>query len=120
EFLVYNGPDEQFLGGRIMGADGGIGGTYGVMPQLFAKLDELFVRGEIQKAQQLQTKVNNYITRLLSYPSLFGAAKAILAMRGIETGRPRSPLLPVGPEHMDSLKKLNQDIEETIAAAAHM
>src|SRR5690606_32792901 len=27
EFLVFNGPDQQFLSGRIMGADAGIGGT---------------------------------------------------------------------------------------------
>ena len=26
--MVFNGPDEQFVGGRTMGADGGIGGTY--------------------------------------------------------------------------------------------
>ena len=38
--IVFNGPDEQFVGGRLMGADGGIGGTYGVMPELFLKMDE--------------------------------------------------------------------------------
>ena len=27
-FAVFNGPDEQFVSGRVMGADGGIGGTY--------------------------------------------------------------------------------------------
>ncbi|MEI6873681.1 MAG: dihydrodipicolinate synthase family protein, partial [Spirochaetota bacterium] len=27
EFTVFNGPDEQYLAGRAMGADGGIGGT---------------------------------------------------------------------------------------------
>lgn len=25
--IVFNGPDEQFVGGRLMGADGGIGGN---------------------------------------------------------------------------------------------
>ena len=39
ESIVFNGPDEQFVGGRLMGADGGIGGTYGVMPELFLKMD---------------------------------------------------------------------------------
>ena len=38
--IVFNGPEEQFVGGRLMGADGGIGGTYGVMPDLFLKMDE--------------------------------------------------------------------------------
>ena len=40
--MVFNGPDEQFVGGRTMGADGGIGGTYAVMPELFLKADALF------------------------------------------------------------------------------
>lgn len=35
DYIVFNGPDEQFVGGRMMGAQAGIGGTYGVMPDLF-------------------------------------------------------------------------------------
>ena len=31
DFIVFNGPDEQYVSGRLIGADGGIGGTYGVM-----------------------------------------------------------------------------------------
>lgn len=39
DFIVFNGPDEQFVAGRIMGADAGIGGTYGAMPELYMKMD---------------------------------------------------------------------------------
>ena len=46
--IVFNGPDEQFVGGRLMGADGGIGGTYGVMPELFLKMDEYIRAGEAE------------------------------------------------------------------------
>ena len=34
DFIVFNGPDEQLVSGLAIGADGGIGGTYGVMPEL--------------------------------------------------------------------------------------
>ena len=44
-FAVFNGPDEQFVSGRVMGADGGIGGTYAVMPELFLKMNELIEKG---------------------------------------------------------------------------
>ena len=37
--VIFNGPDEQFISGRVIGAEGGIGGTYGVMPELFLKMD---------------------------------------------------------------------------------
>lgn len=33
DFVVFNGPDEQLLSGLAIGANGGIGGTYGVMPE---------------------------------------------------------------------------------------
>lgn len=114
-FLVFNGPDEQYAAGRMMGADGGIGGTYGVMPELFCRLDRLFTQGRLEEAKSLQTSINRIIKRLLGYPSLYGACKAMLALRGIETGQPRSPLLPVGPEHHASLAALNQEIEQLIA-----
>ncbi|MGN7358014.1 dihydrodipicolinate synthase family protein [Paenibacillus sp. SAF-054] len=116
QFLVFNGPDEQFLAGRIMGADGGIGGTYGVMPELFVKLNGLFKDNRIEEAQALQTKINGIIKKLLAYPSLYGACKYILSLRGIETGEPRLPLLPVRPEHHETLAELNREIEETVAA----
>jgi len=116
-FLVFNGPDEQFLAGRIMGASGGIGGTYGVMPELFCRLNRLFEQGDIASAQKLQNQINYFIRRLLSYPSLYGACKYILSLRGIETGQPRSPLMPVRAEDHESLQQLNQEIEQWIQAA---
>ena len=41
DYIIFNGPDEQFISGRVIGAEAGIGGTYGVMPELFLKMDEL-------------------------------------------------------------------------------
>ena len=38
DFMVFNGPDEQFISGRVMGAAGGIGGTYGAMPVSYTHL----------------------------------------------------------------------------------
>ncbi|OUS68935.1 N-acetylneuraminate lyase [Paenibacillus sp. MY03] len=115
DFLVFNGPDEQFLAGRIMGADGGIGGTYGVMPELFCALNELYEHEKLAEAQILQVTINGFIKKLLGYPSLYGACKYILSLRGIETGEPRLPLLPVTPDHHESLAALNAEIEASIA-----
>ena len=36
-FVVFNGPDEQFVSGRAIGADGGIGGTYGSYAGIICK-----------------------------------------------------------------------------------
>ena len=115
DFLVFNGPDEQFVAGRAIGADAGIGGTYGVMPELFMKLNEYINNQELNKARELQNEVNEIIKVLLSVGSLYGACKYILHLRGVETGVPRLPLLPVkSKEEEEKLKKLNEVILKTI------
>lgn len=115
DFIVFNGPDEQFIAGRMIGADAGIGGTYGVMPELFMKLDELVSNNEIEKARELQNEVNEIIKGLLSGGTLYGYAKYILELRGIKTGSPRGPMLPVeSEEQIEICKKLNEKIEEVI------
>jgi len=85
DFIIFNGSDEQFLGGRLMGANAGIGGTYGCMPELFVELDRLINNNEIEKAKSLQFKINECIFDLLSCKSLYGVAKQVMSIRfGIE------------------------------------
>jgi N-acetylneuraminate lyase len=117
DFLVLNGPDEQYLAGRSIGADGGIGGTYGVMPELFLKIEQCYVQGKMAEAQKWQFIVNELIVELLSFPSLYGACKAILKLRGFETGEPRMPLLPVAAFDMDRIEQLNNRILNDITQA---
>ena len=111
DFIVFNGPDKQFLAGRVMGATGGIGGTYGVMPELFVALDKNIQAGELEKAWELQVKINGFVKRLSATSSLYGSAKYILHLRGIETGQPRMPVLPIiKEEYKADLAELNKEI----------
>lgn len=110
DFIVFNGPDEQYLAGRSMGAEAGIGGTYGVMPELFLKIEECFQAGNIKAAQAWQIKVNEIISRLLAYPSLYGAAKSILKLRGVDTGKPRLPFAPVTIDQFPDLIELHKSL----------
>ncbi|WP_342410747.1 dihydrodipicolinate synthase family protein [Paenibacillus sp. FSL R10-2778] len=116
-FLVLNGPDEQYLAGRSIGADGGIGGTYGVMPELFLKVEQCYVQGEMAEAQKWQFIINDLIVELLSFPSLYGACKAILSVRGFETGQPRMPLLPIKDSDQERVEALNNRILDYILEA---
>ncbi|MGG1551865.1 dihydrodipicolinate synthase family protein [Paenibacillus ferrarius] len=117
DFLVLNGPDEQYLAGRSIGADGGIGGTYGVMPELFLKIEKCYQQGEMAEAQKWQFLVNECIVDLLSFPSLYGACKAILKLRGYEIGAPRLPLLPVTDNDAVRIEALYRKIEDLIVQA---
>lgn len=111
DFIIFNGSDEQFLAGRLMGANAGIGGTYGTMPELFVKLDNLINDGKIDEAKELQFKINDIIFDLLSCASLYGAAKQVISLRfGIDAGQPRSPFLPV--ECDEKIKSIANKINE--------
>lgn len=118
DFLVLNGPDEQYLAGRSIGADGGIGGTYGVMPELFLKIEECYRNGQMHEARVWQSKVNEIINGLLSFPSLYGACKAILRLQGIDCGEARKPLLPVEIGDMNRIAVLADQIEQYVNQAS--
>ena len=95
EIIVFNGPDEQFVGGRLIGADGGIGGTYGVMPQLFVKLNQLLEAGDFAAAGELQNEIDEVIYTMCSTKgNMYATAKAALKkLAGLDLGGVRAPLL---------------------------
>ncbi len=94
DFIVFNGPDEQFVAGRAIGADGGIGGTYAVMPELFLRLNELIVSGEREKATALQYDINEIIYKMCSgRANMYAVAKEMLRINaGLDIGGVRAPL----------------------------
>ncbi len=86
-FVVFNGPDEQFLSGVAAGAQGGIGGTYGVMPELFVAVYRLFRAGRMAEAQKVQAEITRIILLMLSAEgNLYAVMKAILRLNGVDIG----------------------------------
>ena len=94
DYVIFNGPDEQFMSVRVIGAEGAIGGTYGVMPELFLKLNEHVIAGEMEKARELQYAVNEIIYKMCSaHGNMYGVIKAMLKINeGLELGGVREPL----------------------------
>jgi N-acetylneuraminate lyase len=111
DFLVFNGPDEQYLAGRLMGANGGIGGSYGTMPELFFALEKkLMVEKDIEKAYEIQGAINDIIEKLYSH-SFCAAAKAVISERFVPIGPPRLPQAPLKPESIEPVKKIAAEID---------
>ena len=94
DYIVFNGPDEQFISGRVIGAEGAIGGTYGVMPELFLKMDEYVKAGDMEKAREIQYAVDAIIYKMCTgHGNMYGVIKAILKINeGLELGGVREPL----------------------------
>ena len=117
-FAVFNGPDEQFVSGRVMGADGGIGGTYAVMPELFIRMNELIEKGDIPTARAIQYKADRIIYKMCEAKgNLYAVMKEILRrMYGLELGGVRAPLANLAPEDEAVVAEAQKIIEEAIAA----
>ena len=91
--IVFNGPDEQYVSGLAMGACAGIGGTYAVMPELFLKVYDLFHKGEMEPAREIQNDICRIIYKMCSaHGNLYAVMKAILAKNGVNCGSVRKPM----------------------------
>ena len=95
--LVFNGPDEQLISGLVMGAVGGIGGTYGAMPQLYLKLYECVKAKDMETALNIQNDCCRIIYKMCSgHGNMYGMIKEILRINeGIDCGSVRAPLAPL-------------------------
>lgn len=94
DYIIFNGPDEQFISGRVIGAEGGIGGTYGVMPELFLKMDECVRAGKLEEAKEVQYAADEIIYKMCSaHGNMYGVIKEILRINeNLELGGVREPL----------------------------
>ena len=115
--VVFNGPDEQFVSGRAIGADGGIGGTYAVMPELYLKMDELIRKGDYAAAQPIQYEANAIIGEMCAcHGNLYAVMKKIMELReGVKLGSVRKPLPALIPEDMPKVEAAAAHISAAIA-----
>ena len=117
-FAVFNGPDEQFVSGLAMGADGGIGGTYAVMPELFLKMYELVKAGEIPAARAIQYQADRIIYKMCEAKgNLYAVQKEILRRQyGLELGGVRAPLPNLMPGDEAVVAEAQKMIEDAVRA----
>jgi len=102
--VVFNGHDEVLAAGLLMGADGGIGSTYNVMPELFVALWRHAQQGDWNAAIAVQDQINAVIRVLLDYP-LLPAIKQVLTWSGIPCGDAVAPRARLTSEQADSLRE---------------
>ncbi|MEK4402980.1 dihydrodipicolinate synthase family protein [Sporosarcina sp. FSL K6-6792] len=115
DFIVFNGPDEQYVSGRLIGADSGIGGTYGVMPELFLKAEEFVSAGNFSEARKIQHDINDIIMALCSLNgSMYSVIKEIYKLRGVNIGSVRGPLEPVSGDDIEKVEGIKTRIDEVI------
>lgn len=94
DYIIFNGPDEQFISCRLIGAEGAIGGTYGAMPDLFLKMNEHLINGNLEEARKMQYDINAIIYKMVSgHGNMYAIIKAILKENeNLDLGSVRKPL----------------------------
>ena len=95
--MVFNGPDEQLISGLVMGAVGGIGGTYAAMPELYIGMRRELLAGNLEKARRMQNEACRIIGKMCSgRGNMYAMIKQILRCQGgPDCGGVRLPLSPL-------------------------
>ena len=116
DFVVMNGPDEQFISGLAMGATGGIGGTYAVMPELYLKVMDLYQAGEMKLAAEIQNEICRIIYEMCSaHGNLYAVMKAVLKKHGMDVGSVRKPMPALIGSDMAVVEESSSMIDAAIA-----
>ncbi|MFW5675535.1 MAG: dihydrodipicolinate synthase family protein [Acetivibrio ethanolgignens] len=115
DYIIFNGPDEQFISGRVIGAEGAIGGTYGVYPDLILKMDEYVKAGQMERAKEIQYDVDAIIYKMCSaHGNMYAVIKEILRINEkLDIGGVRKPLTDLIP----SDKEIAQEAAKMIRDA---
>ena len=118
DIVVFNGPDEQFISGRVIGATAGIGGTYGVMPELFLKMDELVKKNRLAEAREIQYAANEIIYKMRSgHGNMYAMIKEILRINeDLDIGSVKAPLEPLNEADKVIAKEAAEMVKKAIAA----
>ncbi len=117
DVIVFNGPDEQFISGRVIGAGAGIGGTYGVMPELFLKMDELVKANRLEEARKVQYAANEVIYKMCSgHGNMYAMIKEMLRINeNLDLGSVREPLEPLNEADKIIAKEAAAMVKEAVA-----
>lgn len=115
--IVFNGPDEQLLSGLAAGAIGGIGGTYAAMPELYLKIRECFLAGEMEKGRQIQNECCRIIYKLCAGEgNMYAVIKEVIRLQGgPDVGGVRAPLLNLAESDHTVTAQAAQMIADAVA-----
>ena len=118
--VVFNGPDEQLLSGLAAGANGGIGGTYAVMPELYLAIYRLFGEGKIAEARKIQDACLKIIEEMCACKgNMYAVIKEMLRIQGgPDIGGVRKPLYALQPEDLPKVRACAEEVQKLIAQYA--
>jgi N-acetylneuraminate lyase len=101
--VVFNGKDEVLTAGLLMGADGGIGSFYNLIPEVLVEAYELTRQSRWEEARLVQKRINELVEIGLRFP-LVPAIKTVLRWQGLDCGEALPPRRPLKREEAEQLR----------------
>jgi N-acetylneuraminate lyase len=104
EKFIFSGRDEQCLSGLLMNADGLIGSTYNVLPEIYLEIIDAYTAGDLRLAEKKAYAANLALAELVKSGFYMGSIKALLSLVGIDAPTTRSPMPSINPEQLTDLR----------------
>lgn len=106
--VIFNGRDEVFAAGMLMGACGGIGSFYNLVPELFVQVYDSARSGQWAEARRVQDRINELIALTLRFPAL-PAIKKMLAWSGLDCGACLGPRRLLSGDEESALRRVLEE-----------
>ena len=103
--LILSGFDEMLLPALALDVDGAIGSTFNLNAPRVKEEIAAFEAGDIEKARELQTLSNDYITDLLNN-DLYPTIKLVFEKLGVHAGYCKEPMSKPTPEMEAGAQKI--------------
>jgi len=109
DFAVIAGRDSLILATLLYGGKGAIAATANVVPKIVVGIYESFVKGDIEKARELQFRLLplRLAFKLGTFPVV---VKEAMRLINKPAGPAKSPIKPLSEESREKLKKILKDI----------
>ena len=105
KFEMLHGRDETLICGLALGATGGVGGTYNHVMNLYIKIREHFLAGDMDQARHFQNLSQDFINVLVKYGGNVTAGKRMMKFIGLDCGPNRLPIQSITDDQEKMMKK---------------
>lgn len=106
---LYSGHDEVFCNALPIGLSGAIGSTFNILAPQFIRLQEKFMKGDVEGAANDQKAINRIIDTLISC-GVIHSVKYLLGKKGINCSDSRKPFSKLQPEQMRCLDSVAEQL----------
>lgn len=112
--IMFNGRDEVLAAGLFMGAMGGIGTFYNLLPGAFVRLFELAKEQRWTEARELQARLNPLLYKIFQFP-LVPAVREALAAVGHDCGECIAPRRKLTADEKRQVRTIVEDLSDEMA-----